>query len=239
MAADPAGQLVEVAVGEVCPADALAEEHVAPEDDRRVGALNQEDDVAAGVPRDIADLEGEAGDRHDLAVVEQPVGRRADQPHAECGREIARRVGQLRGVAAADQDRQPRPAVAEGGVAGDVVGVAVGEEDRRRLPARRLQPLDDRSRLETGVDHQAAACIRAEHDVGVFAEGLRLDADHLERRGGRKEREGGHRGRRSVGRERRNRAWLADPRPTRSPSFRQETGGFAQPTGMVIGSDRR
>lgn len=59
----------------------------------------------------------------------------------------------------------------EGGVASDVVGVAVGEQDRGGFEGLPLEPGDDLRGLEAGVDHEALGAAGAPRHVGVLAEG--------------------------------------------------------------------
>jgi len=73
--ADAGDEGGRVAVGEIGPTDAAAEEHVAADDERRRGGMHHVDDVPARVAGNLADLEGEAGDGDGLEVVEQPIGR--------------------------------------------------------------------------------------------------------------------------------------------------------------------
>ena len=78
----------------------------------------------------------EAGRLVGVAVVDQHVGRRADQRRAETGRKVQPGIGQFGGVAGADHQRAVGPSLFQGRIAADVVAMAVRVQNgRRRSPA--------------------------------------------------------------------------------------------------------
>ena len=178
-AANAGCQGCKIAVGEVGPPDALQKQHVSPEHQPRARVVGAEDNVPTRVARDGDDGEGEAGEFEGFAVVEETIRRRAAQGQPERAGEIASRVGQFRGVVAADQDWQGGPSLPEGRVAGDMVGVAMGEQDRDGGEAMILDPADDSAWLEARVEDQTFRAAAATDHVGVFTKRRRLDAgDH-------------------------------------------------------------
>ena len=113
-----------------------------------------------------------------LAVVDDGVGGGADQGRAEGGREVQGRVGEFGGVAGADDEAGVGPAAFQGGVAGDVVGVAVGDEDSRRGEMVFFQLVADFFRFQPRIDHQALGAVLAVGEVGIFAKTGGNDASY-------------------------------------------------------------
>ena len=74
----------------------------------------------------------------------------------------------------------------EGSVAGDVVGMAVREENRDWGEPRLLDPLHNRAGLKAGVDDEAFPGAGAADDVAIFRKRGRLDPGHGEGARGRK-----------------------------------------------------
>jgi len=177
-AANARCQGCKVAIREVGAADSLLKQDIPAKHQMRARVVGAKDDMSARVAGDRDDREGEACELEAFAVVEDAVRRRAHQGQAERGGEVAGRIGQLRGVVAADQDRERWPLVAERGVAGNVVGMPVGEEDRDRGEAAFLDPLDDGVWFEARIDDQSFHAAAPAQHVGVFTERRRLDASH-------------------------------------------------------------
>src|SRR5206468_5548546 len=100
--------------------------------------------------------------------------------HAEGRAEIQLRVAQHGRVAAADQERRVGECRLHRGVAGNVVGVAVGVEDGRRPQALLAQVVEYQVRLQTGIDDQRVLTRRLPDDVGVLLERLRYDGVDLQ-----------------------------------------------------------
>ena len=84
---------------------------------RRLLAFPQIDDVAGVWPGMAPHLPLEAGRLVGVAVVDDHVGRRADQRHAEAGRKVQPGIGQFGGVAGADHQRAIGPSLLHGRVA--------------------------------------------------------------------------------------------------------------------------
>ena len=177
---DSSGQRGEVAIGEVGSTDPLAKQDIAAEHEGRGGVRDEIDDVARRVARDGPHLEVEAGYAEAFPMDHQPVGGRAGQGQSERGREVGDRVGELCGLVAAYHDRQVGPAGLEKPIAGDVIGMAVGQKDRVGNEALSIDPGHDRVGLEPGIDDDAGVSARAAADVGMFPEGQRLDTGHLD-----------------------------------------------------------
>jgi len=72
----------------------------------------------------------------------------------------------------ADPDRQAGPAGEQGGVARDVVGVAVGQQDGLRNEPALLDVGHDRAGLEPGIDDHAVGRTGAKEHVAVLVERL-------------------------------------------------------------------
>ena len=127
-----AGKLLEAAAGKVGPPDAAGEQHVAAEDHDRLALAPDEDHVSGRMAGNLAHLEIESRGLIAIAFAHQHVGRRADQIGAEGARQIERRVGQLCGVAVANDDRTLGITFFDAAIAGDVVAVPMRDQDGGR-----------------------------------------------------------------------------------------------------------
>ena len=81
---------------------------------------------------DLANLQVEAGGRDSISRADRPVGRGAGDRPAVAGGEIQLGVGELCRVAVPDNQRAVGPALLQGAIAGNMVAVAMGVQNRRR-----------------------------------------------------------------------------------------------------------
>ncbi len=77
-------------------------------------------------------LQIESGCAVSVSLRDSYICRRAGQAEVEGGRQVERCIGQLWGVGHPDHDWTLWPAVLQSRIAGDVIRVAVGVEDRAR-----------------------------------------------------------------------------------------------------------
>lgn len=90
--------------------------------------------MSGAMARRISYFKLEASDLDLLPMREEPIRRRARKPDAEGSGQISDWIGQHRSVAGANPDRNTRKTLAKGVISRDVVGVAVGKQDRLRRP---------------------------------------------------------------------------------------------------------
>ena len=102
---------------------------------------------------------------------------------AECGAQVQLGVGQQRRLAGADDQRRRGKRLLHRLVAGDVVGVAVRVQDRRRRQTLVAQEFENDVRLQARVDDHGVAAAGQPGHVGVFLEGHGNQRADLERRG--------------------------------------------------------
>ena len=130
----------------------------------------QVNDVACRMAGNGEDMDVDPAGGKDLAVANRDVGRGADQRKPIARRKVENRIGQLWGVFDADDDSAVRPALLQGRVSGDMVGMAMRDEDGGRRQAVLLQVIDDLLPVHAGIDHEAIGAAIAMEDVSIFSE---------------------------------------------------------------------
>ena len=132
--------------------------------------------MTGGMPRDFVNLNEKAGDFKSLVVAKHAIGGGADQVDAKAPLEVFLRVDQLVGLRFPHQNRQIRPPLLEGGIAGNVVGMAVCQQDGLRGEIVRFDHIDDRVGLESWIKHQADSAIGPRQHVAIFSKRRGFDA---------------------------------------------------------------
>ena len=167
--ANAAGQEAEIAVGEIAPSNPAEEDYVADQGQHRLRVPQQVNDVARRMAGNGEDMKIDPAGGKDIAVADGDVRRGADQRKPIARRKVENRIGQLWGILDADDDAAVRPALLQGRVSGDVVGMAVRNEDGRQREAVSLQVIDDLLPVHAGIDHEAVGAAIAMEDVSIFA----------------------------------------------------------------------
>ena len=96
-------------------------------------------------------------------------------------RKIQRRVGQFVRVAGADDDWAVRITLLQPPVAGNMVAVAVRDQDGRRLQTVLVQIRQDFVRLQTRIEHQTIVASLKVGNVGIFLKRGRDNAGYVNR----------------------------------------------------------
>ena len=162
-------QVLEAAVGKIGAADAAVKQHVAAENDPRPGTPPDVNDMARRMARDLQHFQLEPGGAIDFALVEQHVSRRADQRQAVLAERFNSGIGQLGGVAAADDQRNLGPTPLQRRVAADVVAVAVRDHQQRPAPSLAVDMFENQLGLKARIENQAVVPSLEMGDIGVFA----------------------------------------------------------------------
>jgi len=169
LVADAGDQRIEVAAGEIRPADTPLKQHIATEDGSftkvRSSVFEIEHDVAGRVTRREARLEAQRADFKYLSVVEGEVG-------VGCGSD--REVEGARAAVRAEQrqiERVQRKGslrrIDDVGHRADVIEVSVRQEDEANSGVERFDSGENCRRAPAGVDHSSPARVFANDDVAV------------------------------------------------------------------------
>jgi hypothetical protein len=175
---DAGDQLAKVAAGEIRAADGAGKESVADEDGFFLGAVKA--DAAGGVAGGVQDPQRDAGGLDEVAFFENAVGGGRFKRIAEHQRKVGLRIDEHIGVSAVDRDRDAGPCAAEGFDAGDVVDVAVREDDDLRAKVLPLEETHQHLGAEARIDYRAVGLLgRGTHAVTIGPEISQRQTIHL------------------------------------------------------------
>lgn len=116
--------------------------------------------MARAVSWDFTDFERDPPNGQLLKVVQRFGGRWCHQGESKQTAEVELWVGQHRGIARADEDGEFRPGLPESFNAGDMIHMAVREENGDGDLSALLQAFHDARGSETRVDHHALRRLR-------------------------------------------------------------------------------